>query len=72
MNKGPRGRCAVGGVPDFGKIDKAVVKRLLSYIFKDYKKAFFLVFVCIIISSIFYFTISIKISYLLKRFIMSK
>ena len=52
MNKGPRGRGAVGGVPDFGKIDKSVVKRLLSYIFKDYKLQFFLVIVCIIISSI--------------------
>ena len=53
MNKGPRGRGAVGGVPDFGKIDKAVVKRLLNYIFKDYKIQFFLVLVCIIISSNF-------------------
>ena len=52
MNKGPRGRGAVGGVPDFNKIDKAVVKRLLSYIFKDYKLKFFLVIICIIISSI--------------------
>lgn len=52
MNKGPRGRGAVSGVPDFGKIDKNVVKRLLSYIFKDYKKQFLLVILCIIISSI--------------------
>ena len=52
MNKGPRGRGMVGGVPDFGKIDKSVVKRLLSYIFKDYKLQFILVIICIIISSI--------------------
>ena len=52
MNKGPRGRGATAGLPKFDRIDKKVVKRLLSYIFKDYKKAFFLVFVCIIISSI--------------------
>jgi len=52
MNKGPRGRGAVGGIPKFNQIDKSVVKRLLSYIFKDYKKQFLLVMVCIIISSI--------------------
>ena len=52
MNKGPRGRGATAGLPKFNQIDKKVVKRLLSYIFKDYKKQFLLVIVCIIISSI--------------------
>ena len=53
MNKGPgKGRGATAGLPNFDKIDKSVVKRLLSYIFKDYKLQFFLVIVCIIISSI--------------------
>ena len=52
MNKGPRGRGATAGLPNFNKIDKTVVKRLLSYIFKDYKKQFLLVVVCIIVSSI--------------------
>ena len=37
MNKGPRGRWATAGLPKFNQIDKKVVKRLLSYIFKDYK-----------------------------------
>jgi len=52
MNKGPRGRGVTGGLPKFNQIDKRVVKRLLRYIFKDYKKQFLLVMVCIIISSI--------------------
>ena len=52
MNKGPRGRGVTGGLPKFNQIDKKVVKRLLNYIFKDYKKQFLLVIGCIIISSI--------------------
>ena len=48
MNKGPRGRGATAGLPKFGEIDKNVVKRLLRYIFKDYKKEFILVIICII------------------------
>ena len=52
MSRGPRGRGATAGLPDFGKIDKSVVKRLLSYIFKDYKWQFVLVIICIILSSI--------------------
>ena len=52
MNKGPRGRGAVGGIPKFSQIDKSVVKRLLTYIFKDYKKQFVLVIFCIIVSSV--------------------
>lgn len=51
MSKGP-GRKVPSGLPDFNKIDKNVLKRLLSYIFKDYKLQFILVFVCIIFSSI--------------------
>ena len=51
MNKGPRGRVVTGGLPKFNQIDKNVVKRLLSYIFRDYKKEFILVIFCIIISS---------------------
>ena len=52
MSRGPRGRMNANGLPDFGKIDKTVVKRLLSYIFKNYKKEFVLVIICIIFSSI--------------------
>jgi len=52
MSRGPKGRGATGGLPEFGKIDKNVVKRLLSYIFKDYKKEFILVIICIILSSV--------------------
>ena len=52
MNKGPRGKGATAGLPKFNQIDKSVVKRLLSYIFKDYKKQFLLVILCIIISSV--------------------
>ena len=52
MNKGPRGKGATAGLPKFNQIDKRVIKRLLSYIFKDYKKQFLLVILCIIISSV--------------------
>ena len=53
MSKGPmRGKAGTAGLPKFNQIDKSVVKRLLSYIFKDYKKEFILVFICIIFSSI--------------------
>ena len=51
MSRGSRGKGATAGLPDFGKIDKNVVKRLLSYIFKDYKWQFILVIICIILSS---------------------
>ena len=34
------------------EIKKGTFKRLLSYVFKNYKKQFIFVFVCIIISSI--------------------
>ena len=46
---GPHGPRVVGKV---GKPDKATVKRLLGYIFKDYKFHFFLVIVCILCSSL--------------------
>ena len=46
MRGGPR---VIGKV---GKPDKATVKRLLGYIFKDYKIHFFLVIVCILCSSL--------------------
>ena len=52
MNKGPRGRMGVAGLPKFNQINKGTVKRLLGYIFKDYKKEFLLILVCIIVSSI--------------------
>ena len=52
MNKGPRGKGATAGLPKFNQIDKSVVKRLLSYIFKDYKKEFILVIICVILSSV--------------------
>lgn len=51
MSRGPRGRVA-GGIPKFNQIDKVVVKRLLSYIFRDYKWQFGLVIGCIIFSSL--------------------
>ena len=41
-----------GGLPDFKKIDKKVLKRLLSYIFKNHKLQFTIVFICIILSSV--------------------
>ncbi len=46
MRGGPR---VVGKV---GKPDKATVKRLLGYIFKDYKLHFFFVLICILCSSL--------------------
>lgn len=46
---GPGGPRAVGKV---GKPDKETIKRLLGYIFKNYKGRFFLVLVCIIVSSL--------------------
>lgn len=52
MSRGPRGRGATAGLPKFNQIDMKVVKRLLKYIFKDYKKEFILVVVCILFSSI--------------------
>ena len=53
MSRGPgKGRSATAGLPKFDQIDMKVVKRLLSYIFKDYKKEFILVIICIIVSSL--------------------
>ena len=52
MSRGPRGKGATAGLPKFNQIDKKVVKRLLNYICKDYKKEFILVIVCIIFSSL--------------------
>lgn len=52
MSRGPRGKVGTAGLPKFNQIDMVVVKRLLRYIFKDYKKEFFLVILCIIFSSI--------------------
>ncbi len=49
MRRGPGGPRAVGKM---GKPDMKTVKRLLGYIFKDYKGRFFLVLVCILISSL--------------------
>ncbi len=46
---GPGGPRAIGRA---GKPDKETVKRLLGYIFKDYKGRFVLVLVCIIVSSL--------------------
>jgi len=51
MSKGP-GKKVMGGIPDFKKLDKKVLGRLLKYIFKDYKFHFIAVFICIIFSSI--------------------
>ena len=52
MSRGPKGRGAAAGLPKFNQIDMRVVKRLLSYIFKDYKWEFLLVVICIIFSSL--------------------
>ena len=41
-----------GGKPQMPKIDGKTVKRLLSYIFSHYKMRFFLVLICIIVSSV--------------------
>ncbi len=49
VRRGPGGPRAVGKV---GKPDMATIKRLLGYIFKGYKWRFFLVLVCILISSL--------------------
>ena len=51
MSKGPKGK-VTGGIPKFNQIDKKVLRRLLSYIFKDYKWQFVLVIGCIIFSSL--------------------
>ena len=48
MSRGPRGREGAAGLPRFNQIDMKVVKRLLRYIFKDYKKEFILVVGCIL------------------------
>ena len=53
MSRGPgRGKASAVGLPKLEQMDMKVVKRLLSYIFKNYKKEFFLVILCIIFSSI--------------------
>lgn len=49
--KGPRRRGIVS-LSDLKKIDKNTLKRLLSYIFKEYKIRFIIVFILILISSI--------------------
>lgn len=69
MSKAPKGRAATSGLPDFKKIDKQVVKRLLSYIFKDFKLEFFLVLVCIIFSSIASISSSIFLEILIDDYI---
>ena len=51
MSKGPKGK-VTGGIPKFNQIDKKVLRRLLSYIFKDYTWQFVLVIGCIIFSSL--------------------
>ena len=43
---------APGGKHQMPKIDGSTVKRLLSYIFSNYKGRFFLVLICIIVSSV--------------------
>lgn len=45
---GPGGPRAVGPM---GKPDKATIKRILGYIFRDYKLQFFLVILCIIVNA---------------------
>lgn len=53
MSKIPRGnKGATAGLPRFDQLNMIVVKRLLSYIFKDYKKEFIIVMICILFSSV--------------------
>ncbi|MBQ2873123.1 MAG: ABC transporter ATP-binding protein [Bacilli bacterium] len=70
MSRGPRGnKGATAGLPKFDQIDKGVVKRLLSYIFKDYKKEFILVLVCIIFSSVASVSSSLFLEILIDEYI---
>lgn len=64
MSRGPHGKMT-GGLPKFDKKNKDTFKRLLKYIFKDYKKEFIVVFICIILSSI----ASVSSSLFLERLI---
>ena len=48
-SRGPGGPRAVG---TGAKLDPKTLKRLLGYVFKDYKLRFFIVFVCIIINAL--------------------
>ena len=69
MSRVPRGRGATGGLPKFNQIDIKVVKRLLSYIFKDYKKEFILVIICILLSSLASVSSSLFIEILIDDYI---
>lgn len=41
-----------GGIPKINREDKGILKRLISYIFKDYKWQYIIVFICILLSSV--------------------
>lgn len=59
-----------GGRPQMPKIDGMTVKRLLSYIFSHYKMRFFLVLICIIISSVVNVIGSMFLKTLIDSYIM--
>ena len=69
MSRGPRGRGATGGLPKFNQIDKNVVKRLLSYIFRNHKKEFVLVIICIVFSSLASVSSSLFLEVLIDEYI---
>lgn len=69
MSRGPKGRGMSAGLPNFKQLDKNVIKRLLNYIFKEYKKEFALVILCIIFSSIASISSSLFLEILIDDYI---
>ena len=59
-----------GGKPQMPKIDGKTVKRLLSYIFSHYKLRFFLVLICIVVSSVVNVIGSMFLKTLIDSYIM--
>lgn len=59
-----------GGKPQMPKIDGDTVKRLLSYIFSHYKMRFFLVLICIVVSSVVNVIGSMFLKKLIDSYIM--
>ena len=59
-----------GGKPQMPKIDSKTVKRLLSYIFSHYKMRFFLVLICIVVSSVVNVISSMFLKTLIDSYIM--
>lgn len=69
MTRGPRGRAGMAGIPKFSQIKGSVVKRLLGYIFRDYKWEFLLVILCILFSSVASVSSSIFLQILIDDYI---